>query len=253
MGNSASHSMFAEDNDGEETSSWGFPLDLILKAERLPTAMTLEEKAIYRQQGKNDRSSWFFSFFSFECVACIENDFDCGIACVHMIYKWAEESYLPTEDISRIKSPLWTIDLLEQLLLASNLDCHMYTLALGIHEYHDNIDWYEKYNNCDDKSRIQSLFKKSVENNWPVHERKVSMATIIDLLEKKCIMILLVNSMSLSVLSKPRSVRNDKYVGHFIVVTSYNKKFRKFLYLDPSRTTGWCFHTYIFICILFPF
>ena len=65
MGNSASHSMFAEDNDGEETSSWGFPLDLILKAERLPTAMTLEEKAIYRQQGKNDRSSWFFSFFSF--------------------------------------------------------------------------------------------------------------------------------------------------------------------------------------------
>ena len=198
------------------------------------------------------------SHLNLACIlvdTCIENGFDCGIACVRMLYGWAQEPYTPSEEISRIKSPLWTIDLMEQLLMSSNLDCHMYTVALGIHEYHNNIDWYEKYNDCDDKGRIQALFKKSMDENWPVHQRKVSMATIIDLLEKGCILILLVNSISLSVLSKPRSMDNDKYVGHFIVITSYDKKFRKFFYLDPSRSTGWSKYTYYhfgFLLLYYP-
>ena len=155
-----------------------------------------------------------------------------------MIYRWAEEAYTPTKELNKVKTPLWTIDLLEQLLLASNLELRMYTLSMGVQEYHQEIDWYDKCNDSDDKSRIQALFMKSVDSNWPVYEKKVSMWTIIELLEQGCMIILLVNSKCLSVRSKPTIVGVDKYVGHFIVITSYSREFRKFLYLDPSRTTG---------------
>ena len=58
MGNAESHSMFAEDTT-EEDSSWGFPLDLFLRARKLSTAMTLDEKAMYHRQGKNDGVAYF--------------------------------------------------------------------------------------------------------------------------------------------------------------------------------------------------
>ena len=58
MGNAGSHSMFAEDNI-EEDNNWGFPLNLLLKARKLSTTMTLDEKAMYHQQGKKYRVAYF--------------------------------------------------------------------------------------------------------------------------------------------------------------------------------------------------
>ena len=257
--------MFAEDVE-VENSTWGFPFD-IFQARKFSTAMTIEEEAIYRQQGI---ASFPFPVLTIPICSFpseitlnlslldqimndtnLESEFDCGIACVRMLYGWSQESFIPTEEIARIKTPLWTIDLMEQLLMASSLDCHMYTLALGVQEYHADIEWYEKCNSKGDETRIQSLFKKCVDNKWPVHKGKVSMATIIQLLEKGCIIILLVNSVSLSIERKPKSTEN--YVGHFIVVTSYDKKFRKFFYLDPSKTSGSYNFLFYHICSFLAF
>lgn len=93
---------------------------------------------------------------------------DCGIAVLIMVQRWAGDvSYQPPEKLLNAQSPLWTIEILEQLLFATSLTCIMYTLSVGVEPHHREITWYNT-NNIKDYERIESVFRRSATEKWPV-------------------------------------------------------------------------------------
>jgi hypothetical protein len=197
---------------------------------------------------------------------------DCGIAVLIMAQRWAGDvSYHPPEKILNAHSPLWTIEILEQLLLANSLNCKMYTLSVGVEPHHREITWYNT-NNMKDNDRIESVFQRSVAEKWPVikvlisftyffridksmysyvynmysFQSSIPLSDIIQSLREQCIVIVLVDAKTLrtgdsssrtdfSSTTLPTSTNSDEYAGHFILLISYTEDTRHFAYLDPSR------------------
>ena len=200
-----------EEDAGEGGGVWS--ILSFLKPEKLSMNMSPTEKRMYCNQ---------------------EHNHDCGTACVRMVYSWAEEHFDPSE-IQSITTPLWTIDLMGQLLRSSALKSEMYTLSVGFQDHHEEIGFYEQ-NMLHDKTRVMKLFKVCRLENWPVYEKAVSMKNFIQRLEGGYIAILLVNSKNISIQSYVHENDPDVYIGHFIVVIGYSRKFKMFIYLDPSRS-----------------
>jgi hypothetical protein len=107
----------------------------------------------------------------FAHIFCPQNcNWDCGIAVVRMVHRWAGHlDYEPPEDLVNIGSPLWTIDLMQEILRTKTLQCKMYTLSAAICDHHRELSWYEA-NNTKDFGRISNLFEKSIAEKWPVIE-----------------------------------------------------------------------------------
>ena len=156
-----------------------------------------------------------------------ERMWDCGIACLRMVYSWANEDYMPPTNVLNIHSPLWTIDLLGELLNSKSIVCKMYTQSVGVQPHHKEMAWYTSNSN-NDFTRIQHKFSM----NWPVFIEKISLSTILIALSEGKIAIVLVDSKSLQ---GQNHLQND-YTGHFIVVTGYSDG--QIIYLDPSSADG---------------
>ena len=92
-----------------------------------------------------------------------EKSYDCGVACVRMAYSWSNEDYTPSFDVMNIGHPLWTVDLLGELLKSKKMTCVMFTLHSGVQKHHHEITWY-KENLKDDFERVDRLFAL----DWPI-------------------------------------------------------------------------------------
>jgi len=95
-----------------------------------------------------------------------------------MAHRWAGERYEPPAAVYGCKSPLWTIELMEQLRASKKLVSKMYTLSLGVEPHHRAITWYDA-NNAKDFDRISGIFQKCSEEGWQV-EKVLMMFSVYD-------------------------------------------------------------------------
>ena len=98
-----------------------------------------------------------------------KNSWDCGTACIYMVYSWVGEKYFPSKDIVDKSSPLWTIEIFKELMMLNLIDLEFYTLSLGVEPHHFEISWYEsnlKY----ELDYIADLFSQSKLFGWPIYK-----------------------------------------------------------------------------------
>ena len=174
-----------------------------------------------------------------------ESKMDCGLACIRMIYYWASEATFEM-DFRSFRFPMWTIDMFMVLSHANVCDVQFFTTFCGVGPHHRKLQWYtcvpDALPNNDDNScnttvdeefnRVSELYQYGKEQQWNIHERLLDTYDIvIALIEKKALVIMLVDSITLKSMQKnlfynifTSTVRKcyenspNDFAGHYIVI-----------------------------------
>lgn len=119
------------------------------------------------------------------------HQYDCGFACIKMIYKWSKISSLSVNEytieneiqndniinavISKydMNTPLWTIEMYQilcELSIPIQYDCIYYTKCFGISSDHSELDWYKEKEDMSNNRllKIIDLFQYGLDNKWNI-------------------------------------------------------------------------------------
>ncbi|KAJ1982761.1 hypothetical protein H4R35_000120 [Dimargaris xerosporica] len=182
---------------------------------------------------------------------------DCGLACVAMVLSYYSITDYSYDDMLRCCSfdSIWTIDLAYIIRQFLGIDFTYYTRYLGINpDYAGNTFYQDTIDS--DQQRVEHLFSVAHRSNVRIIRIPLPLLDLKRFVaEQKFAIILLVNAKLLHCIycSVTRSSTNDtpygclhsygkdkEYVGHFIVVVSYNFIHDTFYYRDPALADEVC-------------
>ncbi|KAJ1980364.1 hypothetical protein H4R34_002477, partial [Dimargaris verticillata] len=182
---------------------------------------------------------------------------DCGLACVAMVLSYYGITDYSYDDMLQYCSfdSIWTIDLAYIIRQFLGIDFTYYTRYLGINpDYAGNTFYQDTIDS--DQQRVEHLFSVAHRSNVRIIRIPLPLLDLKRFVaEQKFAIILLVNTKLLccTYCSDTRSPRNDtpydrlcsygkgkEYVGHFIVVVSYNFIHDAFYYRDPALVDEVC-------------
>lgn len=108
-------------------------------------------------------------------------DWDCGVACLNMAFRFCNVSNnwdFAASSYSLNKTPLWTIDIF--ILLHENglEDAVMYTTYVGVNPTHFHNSWYTDYL-ARDTERVDIGFQKAYQSGWSIQERNFTTDELI--------------------------------------------------------------------------
>jgi len=178
-----------------------------------------------------------------------EHNWDCGLSCCGMVCKWLNRhdlyEHLLKDDISMLKTPLWTIDIY-CFLRMQGINARMQTLCIGIEPKLFELSWYQKHIE-NDVSRVNSKFALADTSGWVIEKSTTPIENLKEFFEKGATAaIALVDNITLqrgeesltSTNSLDAAKSASNYSGHFIFLVRYNSLTDDFLYLDPARGSG---------------
>jgi len=196
-------------------------------------------------------------------------NWDCGIACLRMVLKHFEKNQSGElmEYFAKmgLRTSIWTIDL-AYLLHHFKIASRMSTITLGVDENYAGVDFYASHLSRDN-SRVNQLFRDSHLNGVKVIEETIHMDTILDFLESKQMIIILIDWKKMGCLhcstrrqlfsdnlkklreygdQKEIDQKGDKkrsnrdYQGHYICLTGVDRERNLIYFCNPSAKHPIC-------------
>lgn len=184
-------------------------------------------------------------------------DWDCGLSSILMILdepkrKHFLERFQEICDDGNFGKSTWTIDLC-YILKRFEIKHKYMTATIGINPDYNK---YSHYNRILEKDEIRILtkFEKAAENGISIQKRSLSNEFLMRHLSNWGPIILLTNASLLTCdICKTNKLSTEfrscfpfksGYSGHYIVLTGYNFKVRKFFYRNPANKDRVCVMSY---------
>jgi len=191
-------------------------------------------------------------------------NWDCGIACLRMVLKYFEKNQngelMKYFTEMGLRTSIWTVDL-AYLLTHFQIENQLSTVTLGVDANYAGVDFYASHLNRDN-TRVSQLFRDAHVNGVKVVLESVTMDTILDFLEEKRMIIILIDwkkmgclhcSSRLGRLSNSldklkvygvdfdgEKDNNRDYQGHYICLTGVDREKNLIYFANPSAQYPVC-------------
>jgi len=195
-------------------------------------------------------------------------NWDCGIACLRMVLKYFDKNQNGElmQQFSKmgLGTSVWTIDL-AYLLTAFAIENQLSTVTLGVDANYADVEFYASHLSRDNL-RVNQLFRDAHLKGVKVVQERVSMDDIVDFLDKRQPIIILIDWKKMSCLhccavlrlseklkdsmmemlnGSPDSETDDSksnrgYQGHYVCLTGVDRERRLIYFSNPSAKHPVC-------------
>ncbi|KAL5567641.1 hypothetical protein UlMin_024216 [Ulmus minor] len=168
---------------------------------------------------------------------------DCGLACVLMVFRTVGINSDDIESLAEIcgTTSIWTIDL-AYLLQKFLVNFSYYTVTFGANPNY-SVETFYKEQLPNDLERVDMLFQKAKQAGINIQCRSISREDIsLMILSGKYIAIALVDQYKLSqswvkdVFISDYTSSNSDYTGHYVVICGYDTVTNEFEIRDPASS-----------------
>lgn len=194
-------------------------------------------------------------------------NWDCGITCLRMVLKYFDKNrngeLIQQFSKMRLRTSVWTIDL-AYLLTAFEIKNQLSTITLGVDANYADVDFYATHLSRDNL-RVNQLFRDAHLKGVKVVKESVSMDDIVDFLDKRQPIIILIDWKKMSCIhcctgprlskklkdsmmevfngsldSETDNKTNRGYQGHYVCLTGVDREKRLIYFSNPSAKHPVC-------------